>query len=107
MSFERRKNPEPVGKLLDGVLERLGVARPVDVNQLVGEWGRIASEPWASRSRPVGLRDTILTVETEDSTVASLLKYNVNSLLDSLENELGKGLVTAVRVQVVRRTESS
>ena len=102
-----KRNPEPVGALLDGVLRRLGVARPVGVTQLVSDWPTIAGEPWASRSRPVGLRDGVLSVEVADSTAATLLKYDAKSLVSRLEKSLGKGLVTEVRVQVGRRSPDS
>ena len=91
--------PTPIHELLDRGLEQAGVARPVDVADLVERWPDLAGEPWASRSRPVHLQDGELVVEADGGPAASLLRYQVSALVDRLERELGPGLVTVVRVR--------
>ena len=88
--------------LLDRVLERIGVARPVDVVYLVENWARVAGEPWATRSRPVHLEDGELIVEAADGSAASLLRYQAAGLVNRLDEALGQGLVTSVRVRMGR-----
>ncbi len=80
--------PEQIGEVLDQLLSRLGVARPLDVAVLVDSWADLAGEPWASRSRPVGLDDGELVVEVVDATAASLLKYQSSELVRRLEKAL-------------------
>ena len=93
-------DPEPIRSLLDQVLSRMGVARPVDVAQLVADWDETAGEPWAGRSRPASLEGGELVVEATDGAAASLLRYQVNGLVKRLDESLGQGLVTSVRVRV-------
>ncbi len=96
------KEPTPIRDLLEGVLERLGVARPLEVADLVGKWEELAGEPWASRSTPVSLHSGELVVEVGDGGTASLLRYQTGALLERLESHVGKGLVESVRVRVRR-----
>ena len=60
----------------------------------------MAGEPWAERAAPVGLNRGELVVEVADGTTASLLKYQVNGLLERLEEGLGARLVETVRLRV-------
>ena len=95
-------DPQPIDELLDELLQALGVARPVDVAQLVESWAELAGEPWGERSRPVLLKDGELDVEVADGTAATLLKYRQSDLVERLGEKLGRGLVNTVRVRITR-----
>jgi predicted nucleic acid-binding Zn ribbon protein len=95
-------DPQPIDELLDELLQALGVARPVDVAQLVENWAELAGEPWGERSRPVLLRNGELVVEVADGTAATLLKYRQSDLVERLGAKLGRGLVNTVRVRITR-----
>ncbi len=97
---------EEISDVLDDVMRRLGVARPVDVAQLVTDWDDTAGEPWAGRSQPAALEGGELVVEVSDGAAASLLRYQTGDLIRRLEKVLGQGLVTSVRIRVAHhRTE--
>jgi predicted nucleic acid-binding Zn ribbon protein len=95
-------DPRRIDELLDDLLQALGVARPVDVAQLVENWAELAGEPWGERSRPVLLKDGELVVEVEDGTAATLLKYRQADLIERLGERLGRGLVSTIRVRMAR-----
>lgn len=95
-------DPRRIDELLDELLQALGVARPVDVAELVESWADVAGEPWGGRSRPVLLKDGELVVEVEDGTAATLLKYRQADLVERLGERLGRGLVSTVRVRMAR-----
>ncbi len=95
--------PAPIRDVLQGLLQRLGVARPLEVADLLGRWEEVAGEPWAERSRPVTLADGELVVEVADGATASLLRYQTRDLVSRLDERVGRGLVTTVRVRVQRR----
>ena len=97
------KDLERIGEDLDVLLRRLGMPIVPDLSRLVEEWETLAGEPWATRSRPAGLRDGILVVEVDDGTAASLLKYQEQSLLERLERGLGSRFATQVRIRVSSR----
>jgi predicted nucleic acid-binding Zn ribbon protein len=97
-----KREPQAVGELLDGVLERLGVARGLDIAELVHQWETVAPEPFAATARPVGLAGGELTLEVDDGGTASRLRYQLGMLLARLEERLGTGVVTGVRLRVRR-----
>ena len=77
-----------IGDDLEGLLRRLGLPAPGALEHLLDDWARVAGEPWAERAVPVGLHRGELVVEVADGTTASLLKYQVNGLLERLEEGL-------------------
>jgi len=94
-----------IGDDLGAVLRRLGLPAPGALDRLVGDWVRVAGEPWAERAVPVGLQRGELVLEVADGTTASLLKYQVSALLDRLEQGLGARLVETVRLRVKSPTK--
>lgn len=96
------RQPERIGDILDGVLERLGVGSAPDMVDLVGRWAELAGEPWATRSIPAGYHRGVLTVEVTDGEAATLLKYQTQELVTRLGEALGSGIVTTVRIRVAR-----
>ena len=99
MTGRRSNGPSPIDEVLDRILGDIGLARPVDVAYLVEHWEEVAGPPWAERSQPVHLRDGELVVEASDGAAASLLRYQGAALVARLEDVLGQGLVTSVRVR--------
>lgn len=78
----------------------LGLPAADALQRLTGEWEEVAGEPWASRSRPVGLHRGELVVEVRDGSTASLLKYQCGELLERLEKGLGARFVDTVRIRL-------
>jgi len=101
------KDLERIGEDLDVLLRRLGMPMVPDLSRLVEGWESLAGAPWASLSRPAGLRDGILVVEVDDGTAASLLKYHEQALLKRLERGLGSRFVSEVRIRVSTRKKGS
>lgn len=93
---------EPVGGFLGQVLKRLGLPDPVDLDRLIEEWADLAGEPWGTRSQPAGLSNGVLVVEVDDGSIATLLTYQQNTLIERLEQRLGARLVTSVKIRVAR-----
>ncbi len=93
-------DPTPIRELLQSVLSRLGVARPLEMAELLAKWEDVAGEPWASRAAPVSLSGGELVVEVADGATASLLRYQTSQLSARLDEQVGRGLVTTVRIRV-------
>ena len=94
---------DPIGDMLTPFLEKLGVAKPDTAVRLTTEWGTLAGEPWASQTRPAGLREGELLVDVVDSTAVSLLRYRTGELLQRLDEAFGEGTVEVVRLRVARQ----
>jgi predicted nucleic acid-binding Zn ribbon protein len=93
---------EHIGPGVDEMLGRLGIPALPDLADVVERWSEVAGEPWASRSRPVGLEGTVLLVEVADGTTATLLRYQTGPLLERLADRVGGPLVSGVRIRVAR-----
>ena len=89
-----------IGDDLDAVLRRLGLPSPDALDRLLNQWPEVAGGVWAERAVPVGVRAGELLVEVADGSTASLLRYQVDSLLERLEQALGARLVGSVRFRV-------
>jgi predicted nucleic acid-binding Zn ribbon protein len=94
---------ERIGEDLAGVLRKLGLPGPDTAERVVEEWSDLAGEPWASRARPGAIRDGVLWVEAVDPAAAALLRYRVTALIERLNDALGPGAVTAVKIRVADR----
>ena len=94
---------ERIGDDLAGLLQRLGLPRPDAAARLADSWEELAGEPWASHSRPAGLRAGVLRVAASDPAAAALLRYRAADLVERLADALGRGTVTSVEVTVGRR----
>jgi predicted nucleic acid-binding Zn ribbon protein len=94
---------ERIGDDLPDILKRIGLPEPDAASRVMEEWTDLAGDVWAARARPSGLRDGVLVVVAADGATATLLKYRSTELLGRLEERLGRGVVTAVRVTVSGR----
>ncbi len=95
------KDLERVRGLIDAALGKWGVGHVGDFIRVTERWSTIAGEQWAKHSTPILLRDSVLTVEASRAAV-SILRYSVGDLLRALDEELGIGVVTEVRIKAVR-----
>ncbi len=94
---------DPIGDMLTPFLEKLGLARPDAAARLTTEWTELAGEPWATKTRPAGLRAGELVVDVADAGALSLLRYRTGELLERLDKGLGEGTVEVVRLRVARQ----
>ncbi len=94
---------EPIGNDVDALLVRLGMPASLNVMELIDDWEKVAGEAFAGRSQPVGLKDGELVIEVENGAIASLLRYRVGPLLDSLREHFGEGAIDSIRIRVENR----
>ncbi len=97
------RDPKPIGDLLQVLLQRYRLVDPDTWTRLRQEWDALGGHPWSGRSTPSSLKDGELVVQASSAAAVSMLRYGTESLLERLEQELGPGVVTAVRVVPPRR----
>ena len=96
------KDPQPLSELLGRVLARFGVPDPVLWERITQAWLEVVPAPWNTQTRPISLRDGLLTVEVLDSRAQGVLKYGLNGLRQTLETHLGEGVVREIRLTATR-----
>ena len=93
---------EPIGDMLNSFLEQVGLTEPDTAARLTTEWEELAGEPWASRARPSGLRNNELLVDVADAGTLSVFRYRTGELLESLDRNLGEGVVEVIRLRLAK-----
>lgn len=80
----RRGRPEPIADTLDGVLERLGLARAVERHDVFREWEQRVGPEIARVARAHRVDGETLIVRVENSAWLNELSLRQNELLQRL-----------------------
>jgi hypothetical protein len=102
LSYGNRRQPEEISEVLGAVIERVSVNIDVRQGDLIARWADVAPGDWVKVANPIGIRDHTLLVEVADGTGGSLLKYQIQALIDAISTEYGDDLVTSIRLKVAR-----
>ena len=95
--------PRPIDELLDRVVRGMGAPGRDAVELVFSRWDDVVGGVLASRTRPVAVRDGELVLEADDPAVVSHVRWLESQLVERLDELLGAGRVTSVRVRVARR----
>ncbi|MGH8946300.1 MAG: DUF721 domain-containing protein [Acidimicrobiia bacterium] len=93
---------QPIRGPLGETLQGLGLGDPSQAIRLAEEWEEISGKEWAAHSRPVSLWKGELVVEADSGGMAGILRYATGELLRKIDDRLGTGLVTTMRIRVAR-----
>ena len=97
-----RRDELPVS-LHDSLIEltsELRVAGPDAMRIVQAQWPAIVGRELAPHVRLGSLRDGTLTLEVDDATWATPLRYLASGIVETLADHLGRGVVRAVRIAV-------
>ena len=95
--------PQRLGKALDRLMGTLR-APAVDVLDTVfGRWSEIVGDDVAAHTRPVSIEGDRLTIEADDPTWASEVRWLGNEVVARLAEVSGSDRIQAVNVRVARR----
>ena len=100
--FGNRRQPEEISDVLGAVIERASVNIDVRQGDLIERWSEVAPGDWVQVAKPIGIADHTLLIEVADGTGGSLLKYQIQTLIDAISKEYGDDLVTSIRLKVAR-----
>lgn len=96
-------DPVPLRRGLDRLVRHLG-APPVDaLSRIFEHWPDIVGEQLASVSRPVAVRNGVLTVSVADAAWASEFRWRSGSIVEAVGAATGDATVTEVVTRVSRR----
>jgi len=102
LSYGNRREPTEISDVLGKVIEKASVNIDVRQGDLIERWTEVVPGDWAEVATPIGVRDRTLLVEVENGTAASLLKYQIERLIEAVSKVYGDDLVTAVKLRVSR-----
>ena len=96
--MSRNDDLEPFSDSISDVFARMGLPNPVVMSKLIDEWEELAGSPWVGRSRPLYVRGTTLIVEASAPSMVAFLRYGQTSLVETLGERFGAGLIDSVEV---------
>jgi len=96
----RDADPAPVGTSLDRVVRHLGAPSADVTTSLVRRWPDLVGSNVGANSRPLRLRDGVLSVAVADPAWATQLRFLESTLVERLQSELGADAVRTIEVRV-------
>ncbi|OFS15511.1 MULTISPECIES: DUF721 domain-containing protein [Kytococcus] len=97
-SGKGRRDPQTLGAEFTRMIEDRGWGDELKVGRVMGDWVGIVGADVAGHSLPESFEDGCLVVRAESSTWATQLTMLTSTLQRRLDEELGFGVVTSVRV---------
>ena len=92
----RRSRPAPVGGIVDGLLDRLGIAEQVERANVLNEWEELVGPAIADRAAPVRFRDGTLFVEVLSASWRMELNMMRRDLLRRLNAGKKRGTIERI-----------
>jgi len=92
------RDPALLGDQLDRLLVDRGWKVDVAVGSVMGRWPEIVGTDVATHVEPVTFTDGVLTVRADSTAWATQIRLLASSLLARVEEEVGAGAVTELRV---------
>lgn len=97
-SGKGRRDPQTLGAEFSRMIEDRGWGSELKVGRVMGDWVGIVGPDVAAHSLPESFEEGVLLVRAESSTWATQLTMLTATLQKRLDDELGFGVVTTVRV---------
>lgn len=100
MTGHRRTPPRPLRGSLEALLDDLGAAPVRETNSLLTRWAEVVGRDMAAHTEPVGIRNGVLVVHTDDPAFGQSLEWREAEFLQRLAVVLGDGVVTGLQVRI-------
>ena len=92
------RDPKPLSDAVERLVESKGWSTEINVHTLLARWALLVGSTNAAHSQPEGYDDTVLTVRADSSAWATQLRYLAPQLVALLNDQLGDGTVTRIKV---------
>jgi predicted nucleic acid-binding Zn ribbon protein len=92
------RDPRLLSEAVDRLIEAKGWATDINVHTLLARWSSLVGGINAAHSHPESYADTVLTIRAESTVWATSLRSIAPQLVGRLNDQLGQGTVTRVKV---------
>jgi predicted nucleic acid-binding Zn ribbon protein len=92
------RDPKPLSDAVERLVETKGWTTEINVHTLLARWALLVGATNAAHSQPEGYADTVLTVRADSTAWATQLRYLAPQLVAMLNDQLGDGTVTRIKV---------
>jgi predicted nucleic acid-binding Zn ribbon protein len=92
------RDPKPLSDAVERLVESKGWTTDINVHTLLARWGLLVGSATAAHSTPERYADTVLTVRADSTAWATQLRYLAPQLVAMLNDQLGDGTITRIKV---------
>jgi predicted nucleic acid-binding Zn ribbon protein len=92
------RDPKPLSDAVERLVETKGWTTEINVHTLLARWALLVGATNAAHSQPEGYADAVLTVRADSTAWATQLRYLAPQLVAMLNDQLGDGTVTRIKV---------
>lgn len=92
----QRKEAQSIGEIIDKVLKEQNLDLKLDETRLMKAWGSLLGEHVASYTNNLYIQRGILYVQLSSSVLRSELSMCRNMLIDRLNKEVGRQVITDI-----------
>ena len=92
----RRRRPEPIGKVLVELIEKLGIAAKMSEQRAVTEWAEIVGEKVAEHTRAVKVDRGRLFVEVDSPVWSQELTFMKRKIVREINRRIGREAIEHV-----------
>lgn len=93
------RDPSLLGPVVDRLIAHRGWTAPVAVGSVVSRWDQLVGPQVAEHCRPEKFEDGVVDVVCDTTAWATNLKLMQPQLMDVFTRELGRGIVTGLRIR--------
>lgn len=94
------KKPEDIKGIIGTVIGKIEKQGPGKKEKVITSWKKVAGEKAASHSRPVGIKQQVLTIEVDSSTWLYTLNLKRVSILKDIKSALKEYKVEDIRFRI-------
>ena len=92
------RDPKPLSDAVERLVESKGWTTEINVHTLLARWALLVGATNSAHSAPEAYADTVLTVRADSTAWATQLRYLAPQLVAMLNEQLGDGTVTRIKV---------
>ncbi|GAB3182732.1 DNA replication protein DciA [Nesterenkonia halophila] len=98
-SGTNRRDPSLLGSVVDGLISTRGWTSPVAVGSVIARWEQLVGPEVAAHCTPERFEDGVVDVVCDSTAWATNLKLMQPQLMEVFTRELGRGIVTGLRIR--------
>ena len=92
------RDPKPLADAVERLVETKGWTTEINVHTLLARWALLVGATNAAHSQPEAYADNVLSVRADSTAWATQLRYLAPQLVAMLNEQLGDGTITRIRV---------
>ena len=94
-----RRDPSLLGNVVGGLITTRGWTSPVAVGSVIARWDHLVGDQVAEHCRPERFENGVVDVACDSTAWATNLKLMQPQLMEMFTRELGRGIVTGLRIR--------